>query len=127
MLVGDGSLATVSHELHELDELDELAEWTFGVLRAPGGCFLTPGAGWFFCCAVWAAMVRECSIFTQYRKTRDCHPFVTLRASSERVGPVKLVAAKIQRRVSARPGDSSLVSRRNKSSGVDPLRMTSNR
>jgi len=42
---------------------------------------------------------------SQYRKSRYCHP--------ERIGPVKCVAAKIQRRVSLRQGDSSLASRRN--------------
>jgi hypothetical protein len=29
-----------------------------------------------------------------------CHPFVALRASSERVGPVKYAAARIQREIS---------------------------
>ncbi|OIO98210.1 MAG: hypothetical protein AUK03_01575 [Anaerolineae bacterium CG2_30_64_16] len=32
-----------------------------------------------------------------------CHPFASLRAGSERVGPVKCVAAKIQRRACPEP------------------------
>ena len=62
--------------------------------------------------------IRVDKLYTQYRKTRFCHP--------ERVSPVRCAAARIQRRVSSRQGDSSLASRRNESSGIDPLRMTSN-
>ncbi|MCX6028198.1 MAG: hypothetical protein NT169_02705, partial [Chloroflexi bacterium] len=44
----------------------------------------------------------ELILFRQCRKTRFCHPFVALRAGSERVGPVRSGTARFQRRVSLR-------------------------
>jgi len=48
-----------------------------------------------------------------------CHPFASLRAGSERVGPVKCVAARIQRRACPEPVEGGLVAR------WDPLRFHS--